>query len=322
MTRSGKIRKWDKSHTLVFLHMIKSGGTSFDATMLEICKRIRASYIGRRHFDWSYIDTVQKPDVLVLLREPVARAVSHFHYNRRIRTFNRNGNISDYLRTPQTILEARDFWQDGQAAVMWLTGTHIANWVGGIKLNQIEAREIQSLDHKTICALAADRLKQTLWFGFLSDQERSLEMLQWQLGYNKTIKLLWRNITPHQNITLDDRKILESLMPMDLWLYNYAKLLFEARWQQYKTGIYREPELPTFPEMNCKSTRHILACNKKSPLGPSYHTWNFPETVCNSPHHILLCRKKSPFGFWPHILNVSEEILMRQMNILPKYGWI
>ena len=322
MTRSGKIRKWDKSHTLVFLHMIKSGGTSFDATMLEICKSIRASYIGRRHFDWSYIDTVQKPDVLVLLREPVARAVSHFHYNRRIRTFNRNGNISDYLRTPQTILEARDFWQDGQAAVMWLTGTHIAHWVGGIEFNQIEAREIQSLDHKAICALAADRLKQTLWFGFISDQERSLEMLQWQLGYNTTIKLLWRNITPHQNITLDDRKILESLMPMDLWLYNYAKLLFEARWQQYKTGIYREPELPTFPEMNCKSTRHILACNKKSPLGPSYHTWNFPEIVCNSPHHILLCRKKSPFGFWPHILNVSEEILMRQMNILPKYGWI
>ena len=281
---------------------------SFDATMPEICKNIGARYIGRRHFDWSYIYTVQKSDVLALLREPVSRAVSHFYFGRKIRGFNRNGNISDYLRTPQSILEARNFWQDGQAAVMWLTGTHIAHWVGGIKFNQIEARVIQSLDHKPICALAADRLKQTLWFGFLSDQERSLEMLQWQLGYNKTIKLPLRNATPHQNITLDDRKILESLMPMDLWLYNYAKLLFEARWQQYKTGIFREPELPPFPEMNCKSTRHILACNKKSPLGPLYHTWNFPKMIWNSPGHILGCSKKNPFGNWPHILNVSEEI--------------
>ena len=322
MTQLGKIRKWDKSHTLVFLHIAKCGGMSFDATMPEICKNIGARYIGRRHFDWSYIDTVQKSDVLVLLREPVSRAVSHFHYNTKIRVINTNGNISDYLRTPQSMLELRECWQDGQAAVMWLTGTHIAKWVGGIEFNEIEAREIQSLDHKTICTLAADRLKQTLWFGFISDQERSLEMLQWHLGYNTAIKLLWQNATPHPNITLEDRKILESLMPMDLWLYNYAKLLFEARWQQYKTGIFREPELPQFPEMNCKSTRHILACNEKSPLGPLYHTWNFRYRVCNTPRHILACKKRPPFGPWPHILNVSEEILMRQMKILPKDGWI
>ena len=318
MTRTGEMRKWVKSHALVFLHIAKCGGTSFDATMYEICKSIKARYIGRRHFDWSYIDTVQKPDVLVLLREPVSRAVSHFHWNTKIGVFKTMKIISDCLRTPQTVLEARDFWQDGQAAVMWLTGTHIANWVGGIKFNQIEAREIQSLDHKTLCTLATDRLKQTLWFGFISDQERSLEMLQWQLGYNTTIKLLLRNTTPHPNITLEDQKILESLMPMDLWLYNYAKLLFEARWQQYKTGIFREPELPPFPEMNCKSTRHILACNEKSPLGPLFHTWNFPEMIRN----ILDCKKKPPFGHWAHILNVTEDILMRQMNVLPKDGWI
>ena len=66
-----------------------------------------------------------------------------------------------------------------------------------------------------MCTLAADRLKQTLWFGFLSDQERSLEMLQWQLGYSKTIKLSYSNRSPHPDISARDREILESLMPMD-----------------------------------------------------------------------------------------------------------
>ena len=38
MTQAGKIRKWNRSHTLIFLHIAKCGGTSFDATMPEICK--------------------------------------------------------------------------------------------------------------------------------------------------------------------------------------------------------------------------------------------------------------------------------------------
>ena len=286
------LRKWDKSHTIVFMHIGKNGGTSFDATISKVCTSIRARYTGHRHFDWSYIDTIRKPDVLVLLREPVSRAVSHFHFATKKRILKTKGNISDYLKTPQNMLEARDIWQDGQAAVSWLTGTHIANWVG-IKPKQIEAREIQSLDHKKMCTLAADRLKQTLWFGFLSDQERSLEMLQWQLGYSKTIKLSYSNRSPHPDISARDREILESLMPMDIWLYNYAELLFEARWQQYKTGIYREPELPPFPEINCKSTRYILACNKKAPLGPLYHVWNLTKETANT-----------------------------QMKLLPKDGWI
>ena len=288
---SGKIRKWDKTHPLVFMHIGKCGGQSFDLAMSELCKRIKAQYIGFRHFDWSYIDTIQKPDVLVQLREPVSRAASHFYFATKKRILKTNGNITDFLRSPQNMLEARDIWQDGQAAVYWLTGTHIANWVG-IDFDQIEAREIQSLDHIKMCKLAADRLKQTLWFGFLNDQKRSLEMLQWQLGYDKPIKLPLRNTTPHPNLTLGDSEILKSLMPMDMWLYNYAGLLFEARWQQYKTGIYREPELPPFPEMNCKSTRHILACNKKAPLGPLYHIWD-----------------------------ITKEIT-RQTKILPKDGWI
>ena len=267
------LRRWNPSHPIVFLHIGKNGGTSFDVTVGPIVRKLSGHYMGHRHFDWSYIETLVNPDVVLLLRDPVARAVSHFHFTKKRRIFIITVSLSEYLRNPQNLLEARDIWQDGQAAVMWLTGTHVANWVG-IKRDEIPEREIKFLDHKTMCLKAAARLKETLWFGFLDDQERSFDMLQWQLGYEKKIKLTNANKTPHADITAEDKAILQSLMPLDLWLYEYAKILFDARWEQYKTGVYSDPKLPPLPEINCKSTRYILACNDKSPLGPLYHVWN------------------------------------------------
>ena len=286
--RQRTLRRWNSSHPIVFLHVGKNGGTSFDATIGPIVRRLGGRYVGYRHFDWSYIETLKHPDVVVLLRDPVARAVSHFHFTKMLIAKKRetlkvleNVSLSEYIRDPQKMLEARGIWQDGQAAVMWLTGTHIQTgmiWVG-VKPDQNSERETRFLDHKNICLKSVSRLKDTLWFGFLDDQERSFDMLQWQLGYGKKIRLAHANKTPHADITAEDRAILESLMPIDLWIYEYAKTLFDARWEQYKTGVYRDPKMPPFPQINCKSTRYILACNGKSPLGPLYHVWNATDKI-------------------------------------------
>ena len=286
------LRQWNKSRPVMFMHIGKTGGRSLQAIVSGVVRQLRGTFIGG-HFDWSHTSTLQTPAVITVLREPLSRAASHFYFIRKMGYLTTTGSISEILRDPIKLIEAREWWRDGQAAVLWLTGTHNAGWIKGLDLTpeQVEAREIQSLDYKKMCTLAVDRLKQTLWFGLFGEQERSLEMLQWQLGYDKTIKLPLLNATPHPNITMEDREILESLMPMDIWLYNYAELLFEARWQQYKTGIYREPELPHFPEINCRSTRYILACNKNAQLGPLYHVWN-----------------------------KSEEIV-KQMQVLPKHGY-
>ena len=287
------LRRWNKVHPFMFLHIGKNGGTSFDKVMRPIISKLGGRYIGNRHFDWSYIETIKNPDVVVLLRDPVSRSVSHFHFSRKKRIFKINSSsLAEYLHNPQDMLESRDVWQDGQASVMWLTGTHVANWVG-IKPHQIPGREIKSLDHKTILTKAAERLNQTLWFGLLSDQDRSFEMLQAQIGYRQKINLSKSNINPHSEITTEEDQILQSLMPMDLWLYDYAKVLFEARWKKYKTGIYEDPRLPPFPEPTCKSTRFILACNNNSPLGPLYHIWN-----------------------------TSRDNTLQQMKLLPKKDWL
>ena len=51
-------------------------------------------------------------------------------------------------------------------------------------------------------------------------------------------------LTLSKTVTDEDRALLEKLMPQDMWMYEYAQRLFEARWKLYKTGKYEEPDLP------------------------------------------------------------------------------
>jgi hypothetical protein len=46
---------------------------------------------------------------------------------------------------------------------------------------------------------------------------------------------------------------LEGYLPQDIWLYKYAKRLFEARWNFFtsKDGAdYIHPDLPPLPQFN------------------------------------------------------------------------
>ena len=74
---------------------------------------------------------------------------------------------------------------------------------------------------------------------------------------------------------------IKSLMPIDMYLYEYAKQLFEQRWHMY---LYQHqirdkienltkivPRLPGFID-GCKSTRFILDC---STLNIHYNYTNF-----------------------------------------------
>ena len=61
---------------------------------------------------------------------------------------------------------------------------------------------------------------------------------------------------------------LKRLMPMDLYIYEYAKQLFNGRWQMYlnvKKGSLSEASLkfvPNLPKVihGCKSTPKTLQC--------------------------------------------------------------
>ena len=65
-------------------------------------------------------------------------------------------------------------------------------------------------------------------------------------------------------ISGEDRALIERLIPMDLWLYNYGLSLFEARWKYFTTGgEFVKPELPPFPKIECESTRYAMKCTSE-----------------------------------------------------------
>jgi Sulfotransferase family len=278
---------------LMFLHIGKNGGTSFDHVAKKIAKDLQFSiYIGNKHYDWSRVEKIQREQalyqngnlrdvtgskndtvqVVTILRDPVARAISHYWFYRKMSWTKgmtiREQTLSQYLFSPnntQNLLATRDIWQDGQAAVSWLSGTHIASWVGVTKA-EVPAREERAKNAEAMCHLAADRLEQTRWFGILEDLNRSLELLQHEFGLprrpvmgrsNKNIKKPL-NFKPSEL----EQAALASLMPQDIWLYEYSRRLFQARWDHYKNGTYVAPERPPLPEeWSCVSTRVTLHCN-------------------------------------------------------------
>jgi hypothetical protein len=122
--------------------------------------------------------------------------------------------------------------------------------------------------------LAADRLDETLWFGLLEDLPRSMELLQHALGLDHTPTLPTANKNAHPSPTQSEKNALASLMPRDLWVYEYGKRLFGARYTAMKKGeTFVKPKRPFIPDIwSCTSTRTRLECN----TGPYQGTYE-PE---------------------------------------------
>ena len=180
-----KLQLLEKAEPVVFLHIGKAGGTSFDVMM----KKIKTfPYVGTKHFDWSYIDHHHPTGkVVTILRDPVSRSISHFSFMKTLSWTKgmtiRSQSLSEFLNDKISMMSARGAWQDGQAAVSWLTGTHVGfGWVKkGPNPPSKEALELKNLQFEEILNLAADRIDNIFWFGLLEDMDRSLELLTYQL---------------------------------------------------------------------------------------------------------------------------------------------
>ena len=96
-----------------------------------------------------------------------------------------------------------------------------------------------ALNSTSLANLAADNLEKTFWFGILEDTDQSLELLKNQLGLRSRISMGKVNSGKKKSVTREtDRLKLKSLMPMDTWLYQYAKLLFEGQVQIKYSGSH------------------------------------------------------------------------------------
>lgn len=312
ISMDSKLPRFNATRPVVFLHIGKSGGTSFDGVVGPIIHSLRGRYVGNRHFDWSFIQKIPDADVVVMLRNPVARTISHFYFSKTkswaIDKQLSKLSLEKYLHDPRSMLEYRDVWRDGAASIVWLTGTSIARWAG-VSKEEILARERRAFNITEMLYTAARRLESTFWFGILEDRQRSFELLQHQLGIKKTIILPKSNVnSKYSKPSKLELDIIESLVPQDLWLYEYAKLLFEARWQLYKTGTYKKPAYPPIPKIPCLSTRFIIWC-RGGPLSPLYFADpNAPEEHRRIPSDVL--QQIAKYGFEGHhtlARNTSES---------------
>ena len=137
------LRKWDYENEIIaFMHIGKNGGTSFRSGLMKApqdsgCKLKGTNNVMKqethkcpgsvpcvcnKHYDWTVIDDLESRKVkvasLALLRNPVKRSVSHFYFAQTLPwtkgTVMREQSITQYLQDPESMLNTRDVWQDGQ----------------------------------------------------------------------------------------------------------------------------------------------------------------------------------------------------------------
>ena len=248
---------------------------------------------GDDEYEYEYVyeyDVSFNSDVITFLRHPVSRAISQFYFSQTMR-WARIQNASfihmtleEYLVDPKNSGFA-DPIVDGLGGVTYLAGTSSSSnfsWIGsdgngnGIDDDSDEYESSSSPLKRSLlrrtktasCLRAARRLDQTTWFGLLEDVDRSMKLLQITMDLDRLPVLPMSNAGAQKRrsrpsssssttILSKSKTIstLEGYLPQDIWLYEYAKRLFEARWDYFTNNNeeegevyeYVHPDLPPLP---------------------------------------------------------------------------
>ena len=273
-------RMADTLNPIYFLHIGKAGGTSIDALFKEILKCDAKMYLGEHHYDWSYIqkhqllkkgeherqqylghgeyDIGQTADVITFLRDPVSRGISQFYFSKRLPWAKKQNATFLHQTFDEYLDDPNKTWMqpiaDGESGTDFLAGifpSDADNWVGTDGVETDVKRYLRS-NKTAACILAAQRLENTTWFGLMDDIDRSMKLLQVSLGLEvapdlPSVNKGWGDNPKPTSETLEK---IRKYAPKDLWLYEYAKRLFEARWTYFMGDdcTYVSPELPPLPD--------------------------------------------------------------------------
>ncbi len=292
------------TYPVYFIHIGMAGGSSVDDLMTEIFKCANRSYVGRRHYDWSYVrqreglrrggdidtidgkimaddeygeydddfDVTSRADVIMYLRHPASRAASQFEFSKTL-PWARRSNASFLSQTFDEYLDDGErSWNqplsDGESGTDFLAGIFPSDDIDGrggwVLTDGRETRAKARLrSNRTASALlAARRLEGTAWFGLLEDVPRSMELLgaTLGLGYVPILPVTnnWDGIATFVRGGMGGRNDevgpslpsvettnkIAGYVPGDLWLYEYATRLFDARYEYLVVGDGRCPYIP------------------------------------------------------------------------------
>ena len=86
------------------------------------------------------------------------------------------------MRDKELMMAFRGCWQDGQGAVSWIAGLHIAEWVGHVPQKNRDKTSLEEimLNTEYTLNLAAERLETIAWFGLLERRDESLNTFNMQ----------------------------------------------------------------------------------------------------------------------------------------------
>ena len=298
------LRKWNqKEEVLSFLHISKCGGTSMKASLREAklkngcnlsCQDPRKAMEDQNktcplqtctgHFDWTRIRNLNKTGVktapIIIIRNPIETFLSNFYFTkfRLARNLSeahkeiKNMSVAEYLNNPDVMWKTRSLWYDGTAATSWLAGTNLDSYVvGKLGSEEVSRRDLVSANWTYMLNTAIENLHKCLWVGILDEIDRSFEMLKYQTGLEMKMQRLnarfsngRNNSYPKLNPFQED--FLKKLMPMDMFVYEYAKQLHDFRWVIYKNPRNETPiskqirlQLPRILS-GCKSTSQSISC--------------------------------------------------------------
>ena len=95
---------------------------------------------------------------------------------------------------------------------------------------ELANRERQAMDWSYMLDRTIDNLHKCLWVGIFEDTDKGLEMLKYQTGFDIQLMRLNVNKVKYPELTPDEINKIRSLMPMDNYIYEYAKQLHNHRW--------------------------------------------------------------------------------------------
>jgi hypothetical protein len=210
-------------------------------------------------------------DVITFLRHPVSRAVSQFEYSKSL-PWAKKSNASFLRQTFDEYLgdPSRTWTQpiaDGESGTDFLAGIFPPEDDGGWVLTdgkETRAKARMRANRTAAMLLAARNLEKTAWFGLLEDVDRSMEMLGATLGLGYVPVFPMTNSANYGDKTkkigeeggalysVETMEKIASYLPKDLWLYEYATRLFDARYEYLVVGggrcAYFPPVLPAWPD--------------------------------------------------------------------------
>ena len=133
-------------------------------------------------------------------------------------------------------------------------------FLGLTLVTQVRGQTNTTIDLNAL-EIATSNLENLVWFGLLEEIDASIEMFNRQFPMSRPLvighlrssaakALIKTSKTTHlTRVTPQDRSKLASLMPYDIWLYDYAKIIFKSRLKQWikNDDVYVKPSIPPFP---------------------------------------------------------------------------